>query len=170
METRMSEGKLVTLENVTAASNLTAGDMIAVSGHMVYSLSSATIATTATLGYSFVGVLDENVSAGQSPITVWTEGIFKFPLASGATEANIMPGLPVWCDGSGYVTTPGAQGDAAVGTIVGISNATYGSTGGAAVYVYVKIRPMEYNWTIAVTAALSSTAPLPGAFPELAAR
>lgn len=170
MEQRLSEGKLITLENVTAASNMSAGDLVALSGHMVYSLSSATISTTATLGYSFIGVLDEDISAGLSPVTVWTEGVFKIPLASGAADANIMPGLPVWCDGSGHATTPGANGDAAIGTIVGISNATYGSTGGAVVNVYVKIRPMALNWTIAATASLSATAPLPGAFPELAAR
>jgi predicted RecA/RadA family phage recombinase len=169
-ETRLSEGKLVTLEAVTAASNIAAGAMVGVSGTLLYTLSSATINVTATLGYSFVGILDEDISAGQSPVTVWAEGIFMLPVASGAADANLMPGYPVWSDGSGYVTTAGPEGDAAVGTIVGMSNATYGSTGGAAIYAYVRIRPMAFNWTIAATAALSATAPLPGSFPELAAR
>jgi len=169
-EQRLSEGVLVTLESVTAASNMSAGDMVGLSGTMAYSLSSATINVTATLGYSFVGILDEDISAGHCPVTVWTEGIFRIPLASGAIEANIVAGFPVWSDGSGYATTPGAEGDAAIGTIVGISNGTYASTGSADIDVFVKIRPMAFNWTIAATAALSSTAPLPGAFPELAAR
>lgn len=169
-EQRKSEGALVTLENVTAASNIAAGSMVGVSGTLLYSLSSATINLTATLGYAFVGILDESISAGQSPITIWTEGVFAIQIASGATDANLFPGQPVWSDGSGYVTTPGAEGDAAVGTIVGISNATFGGTGAADIRAYVKIRPMGFNWTIAATSALSSTAPLPGAFPALAAR
>ncbi len=170
VETRKSEGRLITLENVTAASNMSAGDMVGVSGTRVFSLSSATIDLTATLGYAFVGILDEDISAGQSPITVWSEGVFKIPIASGATDANIFPGQPMWCDGSGHVTTPGAEGDAAIGSLVGISNATFGSTGGAVVNALVRLRPMAYNWTIAASSGLSATAPLPGAFPALATR
>lgn len=169
-EQRISEGLLVTLK-LTAASNMSAGDMVGVSGHTVYSLSSATVNNTATLGYNFAGILDEDISAGQSPITVWTKGVFKLPIASGVTDANLMPGYPVWCDGSGHVTTPGAEGDYAIGTLVAMSNQTWGGSGGAVVYAHVRIRPGLYESTIAATlAALSATAPLPGAFPQLATR
>lgn len=167
-EQRKSEGHLVTFENCTAASNIAAGAMLGISGTTIYSLTSATINTTATLGYSFIGINDDNISANQSPVTVWADGVFKLPLATASVSGNLYPGLPVWSDGSGAMITPGPEGDAAVGTLVGILGGTWGATGAG--YVFVKIRPMAYNWTIAATAALSSTAPLPGAFPELAAR
>ncbi len=172
VEQRKSEGKLVTLENVTAASNIASNTMIAVSGSLVYTLSSGTtgFGNTATMGYSFVGILDESISAGQSPITVWTEGVFQIPLATASTSGNLYPGQPVWATDSGThgqeVGTPGVDGDMSIGTLVGMT--TWGST--ASTPVMVKIRPGGFNWTIAATVALSSTAPLPGAFPPLAAR
>ena len=170
-EQRKSEGRLVTLENVTAASNITAGQMVAVSGTLLYTLSSATngFGDTATQGYHFVGILDESVSAGQSPITVWTEGVFLLPLNSAATSGNINIGQPVWAiSGTNQVGTPGSNGDMSVGSLVGIQGGTWQNT--AAGRVYVKIRPGGFNWTIAATAGLSATAPLPGAYPPLAAR
>ena len=144
-ETKKSEGLLVTL-NATAASNMAAGDMAGLSGTLVYSVSSATLALTAVIGHSFIGILDRDVSAGDSPIYVWTQGVFDIPLASGARSANLYPGFPVWCDGSGYVTTPGLNGDAAIGTMVNVRGASWGSTGANA-YVSVKINPMIFNRT-----------------------
>ena len=161
-----TEGTLVTI-TVTAASNMSAGDLVAISGTMAYSLSSATINNTAVLGYTFVGVLDENISAGQCPITVWTNGVYPIPIASGAADANIMPNQPVWTDGSGHVTTPGPNGDAAIGTLVGISNNTWGSTGGAVVNALVKIQPMMFEWSVASPANVTATGPIAGAFPAL---
>lgn len=169
-EQRKSEGLLVTLEAVTAASNMAAGTLVALSGTLAYTHSSATtgFGATATMGYNFVGILDETVSAGQSPITVWTDGVFKLPLNSASTSGNIYAGLPVWTVSGTEVGTPGSNGAMSIGTLVGIEGATWGATGAG--YVYVKIRPGAVNWTIAATAALSSTAPLPGAFPQAATR
>lgn len=170
METMRDRGGLLTLEHVTAASNMAAGTLVALSGTHAYTLSSGSTglgSTGGTLGYHFIGVLDVSVSAGQCPITVWTEGIFKLPLASGAISGSIYPGKPVWA-ATGLATTPGATGDMCIGSIVGIAGGTYGATGAG--YVHVKIRPGALNWTIAATSALSATGPLPGSFPELAAR
>ena len=144
-ETRRAEGRIVTL-NVIAASNISAGDMVGLSGTTMYSLSSGTLGLTGTIGHSFAGILDRDVSAGNTPIHVWTEGIFDIPLASGAIDTNIYPGFPVWSDGSGYVTTPGLNGDAAVGVMVNIRSGSWGSTGVNA-HVTVKINPMVFNRT-----------------------
>lgn len=168
-ENRLSEGQLVTYYNVTAASNIVAGAMVATTGTLVYTMSSGTTGygETGTF-YNFLGVTDEALSAGQSPITVWTEGVFKFELATASVSGNLYPGRPVWCTDSGThgkeVGSVGVNGTQSVGTLVGMS--TWGST--AVGYVDVKINTRI--WTIAATAALSSTAPLPGAFPALAAR
>jgi len=145
-ETRRSEGRMVIFSDVTAASNMTAGDMAAMSGHTVYSLSSGALGLTGTIGYSFVGIIDKDISAGIGPVHVWTEGLFELPLASGALDANLYPGFPIWSDGSGYVTTPGLNGDAIVGTIVGIKGGSWGSTG-TSPYVIVKINPIMFNRT-----------------------
>jgi len=169
MEYRKSEGKLVTFENVTAASNIVAGAMVAFSGTQVYTMSSGTTGygETGTF-YNFIGVLDEAVTAGQSPITVWTEGVFQFDLASASVSGNLNPGMPVWATDSGThgreVGTVGVNGTHSVGTLVGMG--TWGST--ASTPVQVKINTQI--WTIAATSALSATAPLPGAFPALATR
>ena len=168
-ETKIQEGMLLTLK-VTAASNMSAGDMVGISGTIAYSLGSATINNTAVLGYTFAGILDEDISAAQCPINVWTQGIFRMKLASGATDANIIPGNPVWTDGSGYVTTPGPDGDAAIGVLVGVQNAAWSTTGGGVTKrVYVKISPMQYKWSIAM-AGVSATGPIAGAYPALSTR
>jgi len=170
MEQRKSEGRLVTLENVTAASNIVAGAMVAMSGTLVYTMSSGTTGynETATF-YNFIGVLDEAVSAGQSPITVWTEGVFSFDLATAAVSGNLYPGQPVWCTDSGThgreVGTAGVDGTMCVGSLV--SMATWGST--ASTPVQVKIN--TNIWTIAAAAAsITATAATAGGFPATAAK
>ena len=170
-ENRKSEGLLLTLENVTAASNIAAGKLVAISGHTIYTLDSAStgFGNTGTMNYNFIGILDESISAGQSPITVWTEGVFQLPIDTAATSGNLYAGFPVaW--GTSGVTTPGVEGDASIGTIVGME--TFGNTGGGSVkesgVALIYIRPMALNWTIFATAALSATGPMPGAFPQLA--
>jgi len=168
-EQRLSMGKLLTLEHVAAASNIGAGQMVGISGVSIYTLNSGTtgFGATATQGYRFIGILDDSVSAGQVPITVWTDGVFLMDLNPGSISGSLYPGKPVWAE-SGVVTTPGANGDMAIGTLVGIQGGTWGATGAGR--VRVRIRPGALNWTIALASALSSTAPLPGAFPELSAR
>ena len=169
MEQRKSEGRLVTFENVTAASNIVAGAMVAFSGTQIYTMSSGTTGygETATF-YNFVGVLDEAVSAGQSPITVWTEGVFSFDLATASVSGNLYPGKPVWCTDSGThgreVGTVGVNGTHAVGSLVAMT--TWGSTASTPVQVKINTR----IWTIAASAAITATAPTAGGFPALAAK
>jgi len=168
-EKTFNEGMLVTLK-VTAASNMSAGDMVGISGTIAYSLSSATINNTAVLGYTFAGILDEDISAAQCPINVWTQGVFTMLLASGATAAQVLPNQPVWADGAGNVTMIGTDGDACIGKLVGVHNGTWSATGGGvAKRVYVKINPMMFNWSIAM-AGVSATGPIQGAFPALSTR
>ena len=169
MEQRKSEGRLVTLENVTAASNIVAGAMVATSGTLVYTMSSGTTGygETGTF-YKFIGVLDEAVSAGQCPITVWTESVFSFDLDPVSNSGTLLPGNPVWCSDSGthgrMVINTGVDGAHCVGTLV--SMATWGST--ASTPVQVKIN--TDIWTIAASAAITATAPNAGGFPALAAK
>jgi len=169
MEQRKSEGRLVTLENVTAASNIVAGAMVAMSGTLVYTMSSGTTGynETATF-YNFIGVLDQAVSAGQCPITVWTEGVFSFDLATASISGNLYPGQPVWCTDSGThgreVGTAGVNGAHCVGSLVGMQ--TWGSTASTPVQVKINTK----IWSIASTAALTATSPTPGGFPALAAK
>jgi len=93
-ENLRSEGKIVLLENVTAASNMIAGTLVGASGTLIYSLTSGTtgFAATATLNYGFIGILDDDISAGDAPISVITEGVFEFGLAGDSTSGGLQPG------------------------------------------------------------------------------
>ena len=150
MENLISEGKLVTLEGCTAASNIAAGRMVAVDtgASMVYSFDREAAGFTATAGshgMRFIGILDDSVSAGQSPITVWTEGVFELQLASSITTAALI-GRPVWgavSGGGALVTTLGdatTTGSYPIGSVVGLTNGTSGE------YVRVKIKPAAFRW------------------------
>lgn len=149
-ENRRGEGRLVVLENCTAASNIVGGTMIAVGSgaNQALSFSSETTGLTSTgggMGVRFVGILDDDVSAGQCPIAVWTDGIFELQLASSITTAALI-GRPVYACISGgglLVQTLGAvTGTIPVGTVVGLAAGTSGQ------YVRVKITPGAYNWGI----------------------
>lgn len=176
-EVRYSEGNLVTFENCTAASNIAEGTMVAVNtspaaqgSTTIFSLSDNTVGFTSTalMGYHFIGVLDESVSAGQSPITVHTEGVFKMFTNSGTLTANMVVGYPVFASDPGTVAVGVADstGDVALGTIVGLCGSGTLATGA---YVEVMIRPGAYRWTIwqqGITAATSATAPEALCFPK----
>ena len=147
MENRLSEGSIVTLE-CTAASNIVAGRMVAVNtgASMVYSFVHTTVGLSGTagaMGMRFVGVTDDDVSAGQCPITVWTEGVFEFTLHSAISTAALI-GRPVWGAVSGagnLVTTLGPNtGSLPIGSVVGLTNGTSGQT------VNVKIKPGAFRW------------------------
>ena len=156
-ETRTSEGKLVTLEFCTALSNIAAGTPVAlITGTTTIGtlgLTVAGVSATAPLGHQFVGVLDESVSAGQTPITVWTEGVFKFTMSSAATLASIQPGWPVAADSGTVVTTPVVTGDQTIGTLV-TQYAGWAATGSRT--VEVAISPSMWRWDRYVPANTAS--------------
>lgn len=124
---RHSEGKLVTLEHCTAASNMAAGDFVALNivsaiAPQVYTCgdSVAGVSATALLGNCFAGILDHDVSAGECPVRVWTEGVFEMRLSSATTTGNVRIGQPVWIDSGNYVTTPGQTGEFCMGSLVSV--------------------------------------------------
>lgn len=171
-ENRKSEGRLVTLF-LTAASNIDAGALVGVSGLLAYNLSSGTtgLGNTATLGYNFIGISDDDISAGQCPITVWVEGVFTIPLSSASTSGLLTPGNPVWAS-SGTLAAqftntnamaihPGNTGDAPIGSLVGARQNT------AAGFVDVKINPARWRWSVLGNGGTTATSPcVPLAFPQ----
>jgi len=169
-EVRYSEGNLVTFEDCTAYSNISAGEMVCLGtaaaaggGTNIFTLGHAVagLSASALLGYHFIGVLDEDISAGQSPVTVHTNGIFKMVTSSGNLTANMVIGYPAYA-GSGNIVTIGvghATGDVPIGSLVGLCGSGTLATGA---YVDIMIRPGAYRWTIwqqAITAATSATSP-----------
>ena len=151
-ENLISEGRLVTLEGATAGVNMSAGILVCVDSgvNTVWpgDRETAGFSSTAKGGGRFLGVLDEDVSAGQEPITVWTEGVFKFQLCSGSTlSATAMIGKPVFLNNSGcgtLVDVTAVTGDFAIGTIVGMPDGTEPSGD----YVNIKITPGAFRWGV----------------------
>jgi predicted RecA/RadA family phage recombinase len=165
-ENRKSEGKLVTVF-LTAASNIDAGSMVGVSGLLAYNLSSATVGlgNTATLGYNFIGIADDDITAGRCPINVWVEGVFTLALSSASTSGLLTPGNPVWAGsgaGSGaMVILPGNTGDVCVGSLVNARQNT------AVGFVDVKINPARWRWSVLNNGGTTATAGcMPLAFPQ----
>jgi len=145
-ENRRSEGRLVTLQFCTAASNIPAGTPLAVASatSLVYTLGLSTtgFGMTAGMGSYFVGISDEDLSAGDSPVTVWVEGVFELTASSAWTTAYV--GAAVMAD-SGRVCTVGAlmSGQAPIGSYIK-ANATVEASGRT---ILVKIRPAVWNWS-----------------------
>ena len=155
MENRISEGKLVYFEKCTAASNISAGRMVATNTAVgtIFTFAGETTGLSGTagaFGARFIGILDEGVSALQVGMSIWTEGIFDLQLCSGITTAATI-GHPVYgaISGSGNLvgTLGTTTGETPIGTVVGRTNGTSGE------YVRVKIVPGAFNWG----ALLSST-------------
>jgi len=144
MENRRSEGKLVTLQFCTAASNIPAGTPLGcnTATNMLYTLGNATtgFAFTGSLGNYFIGVSDQNLSAGQSPVTIWTDGVFEFTAASAWTTAPV--GVPVMADSGRVVTNTGISGDAPLGSYI---PAGTGERSGST--VFVNIKPVMWRWS-----------------------
>ena len=156
----ISEGKLVVFENATAYSNIAAGRMVAIDSgaNNITSFDTETAGFTGTgamLGARFIGVLDDNVSANQSPVAVWTEGVFEFMIDTSITTLAFI-GRPAFAARSGggrYISTNAAgaaTGQLPIGTFVGISTRTL--TGPAAImgtsgtWSHVKINPGAFRW------------------------
>ena len=173
-ENRVSEGVLVTYEHATAASNIVAGTPVCYSSAgstLIYTLATDTTSQSATnsLAVRFIGILDEDVSAGDSPITVWTEGVFRMITDSDSETAHGYIGAPVWSeDGNTYACHLGlgSTGAPPIGTLVSVPSAAV-----TRVYVDVRINPGAYRWTIFVSGigpAVSATQPIALGFPKLA--
>lgn len=163
-ENRRSEGHLITL-NVTAASDIAAGMPVAISGTLAYNLQSGVtgLGNTATLNYNFIGISDQLISGGQCPITVWGDGVFRLQMSSACTTGNLKPGNPVWAASAvGMVITLGATGDAVLGTLIqGDWNAT------GQLFYDIKINPARLRWSTRGFAAVTGSAAMPLAFPQL---
>jgi hypothetical protein len=145
MEYRVGEGKLVTYERCTAASNIAAGTPLGIltASDTIYTLGKDPVGftCTGTLGYHFIGIAAEDYSAGACPITVFTEGVFRLRADSGAATADCYPGWPVWAD-SGMVVTVGTgnTSDACIGTLVSRPAEISGA------WIDVRINPAIYRW------------------------
>jgi len=153
-ENYVSEGRLVKLENATAASNIAAGAQVAVNtaANTVYSFSRDTtgLATAGSFGARFLGVLDEDVSAGQDNFSIWTHGVFTWQIASGQTSVDGFVGVPVFgeASGGGFLVTTltgglNITGSLPIGTIVGQQ---YQGAAGSGCWVLVKINPGAFRW------------------------
>jgi len=156
----ISEGKLVVFENATAYSNIAAGRMVAIDSgaNNITSFDTETAGFTGTgamLGARFIGVLDDNVSANQSPVAVWTEGVFQFILDTAISTAALI-GRPAFAARSGggqYVSTlaaGAATGQLPIGTFVGVSTMTItapaATMGTSGTWARVKIMPGAFRW------------------------
>jgi len=166
MENYLGEGTLVCIE-LTAGSNIAVGTPVCVntgsntSVPQVYSIGAgvAGVSASTTMGMRCIGVLADNVSAGDCPCMVYTEGIFRFQMSTASLQARISPGVPVFPDSGIVVITPGSEastsgssGQGSLGVIVGMSGA--GATGGN--WVDVKLNPGAYRWTV-YSAVVSAT-------------
>jgi hypothetical protein len=158
-ENYMSEGSKIYLEGATAASNIVAGTMVAVNtaSNQIYSYELTTAGLSGTaggMGIRFIGVLEDNVSAGQVGVTVATEGIFRFRLST-AMSANYSAwiGRPVFVATGGLGQEVIAGADAAVGVLTGaLAIGTVVDASGAGLckntgdWVAVKINPGAFRW------------------------
>lgn len=164
-QNRRSEGVLLTIE-ATAASNIVAGTPVAIGtalggSHLVYTLGVSPVNLSGTgkeLGHRFIGVLDESVSAMDCPITIWTEGIFRFQVSTANATGNAFQFVPAGPDSGMSIL----YGDAAfltagacIGTVLGVQNAEASSQG----YVDVRITPAVWRWTIYNANDLTAVAP-----------
>jgi hypothetical protein len=146
-DNRLSEGRMISLAGATAASSIVAGTLVATNtgGNSIYSYCKETVGLSGTggaIGIRFIGILDDNVSAGQNPVNVWVEGVFALQFASSISTAYI--GQPVYSCISGagmLISNSGTTGEIPLGTIVGLGR---GELSGQ--YVHVKITPGAFNW------------------------
>jgi len=161
-----SRDGLVTLINSTAASNIAAGTPLAIGtgGGAIYTLGDNVVnfSATALMGYHFIGIADQNYSAGDCPVTVWTKGVFRLQTtADGNSATNCHAGQAVFAS-SGSVVRVGAAattGDMAIGSIV--SRPLSGSN----TWCDVKINPSMFRWSVFAGAGPTASANPVFAFP-----
>ena|SRR3990167_394884 len=172
-ENRISGGRLITLEGCTAFSNIAAGTLLAVNtaSNGVYSFCRETtgLNTAGSFGMRFLGVLDDDISAGQVCFNVWTEGIFRVRLQL-ANTASVTVGQPVFpgLSGAGLGVVANTGGTAAggvlnvtgtqsIGTVVGRS-----ASGTAGEWIDIVIKPNALLWgpyAMAATTGLGNNYP-----------
>jgi hypothetical protein len=107
---------------------------------------------TGGIGGYFIGICDQDLSAGQSPVSVWVEGVFELTGSSGWTTAYV--GEAVMPD-SGKVVNIGAilSGNAPMGSYI---PAGTGERSGRT--VLVNISPVVWRWsTYNVTTTLGDS-------------
>jgi hypothetical protein len=120
------------------------------------------MSATAGLGHHFIGITDEDVSAGQCPINVWIEGVFELTASSAWTTAYV--GHPVFPD-SGKVCIQQAAavstGDAPIGSYIPFRS---GEVSGRT--ILVRINPMVWRHNTFGHLADSASGIQGGAFPR----
>lgn len=163
-ETRRSEGTLVTLQFCTAASNIPAGTPLACASasNTIYTLGLSTtgLGMTAGLGSYFIGIADQDLSANQSPVTVWVAGVFELTASSAWTTAYV--GDAVGADSGRVCTNAYIVGNPPIGSYI---PAGTGERSGAT--IHVKINPAVWRWTTVGAVTISGTAVYQGtAFPR----
>jgi len=160
---------LLTLTECTAASNIAAGTPVALltGSNMIYTLGDSTpgFSCTALMGHHFIGITEEDYSAGDSPITVWTEGVFKMYTLAGCSATNTTNTLcqAVFAD-SGRVAQVGhatTTGDAAIGTLV------IPAASGSASWFGVKINPAMWRRMAYMPNSCTATSNAALGFPKI---
>ena len=159
-ENRRSEGKLISLQFCTAASNIPAGTPLGIltATNNIYTLGNtpAGFSCTANLGGRFIGISDEDISAGQSLFSVWVEGVFELTASSAWTTAYM--GDPVMGDSGKIVINAGSYtGQAPIGSYIPAGGAPAdGEVSGRT--VLVKINPVMWRWATYGAVTISGTA------------
>jgi hypothetical protein len=115
--------------------------------------------STGGIGHYFVGISDEDLSAGQSPVNVWVEGVFELTASSAWTTAYI--GDAVMANSGRVCINSGATGDAPIGSYI---PAGTGERSGAT--ILVNIRPMVWRWNSWGGASDSASGIQGGTFPR----
>ena len=164
METLRSEGKLVTLQFCTAASNFAAGTLLACASasSTLYTLGLSTtgFGMTGGQGHYFIGITDQDHSALDTTMNIWVEGVFELTASSAWTTAYI--GDPVFAD-SGRVCLNVAvtTGDCPIGSYI---PAGTGERSGRT--ILVRINPMTWRWNTYGHQSNDGSGIFGGAFPR----
>jgi hypothetical protein len=165
MENRRSEGRLVTLQFCTAASNIPAGTPLACASasSTIYTLGASTTGFGMSGGMDsyFIGISDQDLSAGQSPVTVWVEGVFELTANSAWVTAYV--GNAVFADSGKVVAMVGkASGICPIGSYI---PAGTGERSGRT--VLVKINPCVWRWSTYSQSANQASGIQGTAFPRV---
>jgi len=177
-ENYRGEGKSIYLDLVASpsGSDICAGDMVVLLASRATAGNTGLIAplTGLTSCQYFIGVADSFLSGGQRGLTVLTEGVFEFQLAS-AVDMTGHIGDPVFGvskkEVSVCMSAANGTGMISIGNIIGktLNTALSEISECSSKAVLVRINPpMLKNWTTDVTTAMA-TAEYPGIFLNAAA-
>lgn len=160
---------LLTLTDCTAADNIPAGTPVALltGSTTIYTMGQTVsgFSCTALLGHHFIGITDADYSANESPVTVWTKGVFKLYVASGCSATNTTNTLcqAVFAKSGRYVQIGHATttGDAAIGTLV------IRADSGSSTWCGVKINPAMWRRMKYMPNSTTATSYAAFGFPKL---